>query len=65
MSEDGVEVEKLIHDEENGLPFENESLDLVVSSLRYVIGNLRVVSRNRPPGFRKRKFLLFKSIIFF
>ena len=33
MPEAGVEVEKRVHDEENELPFENDSLDLVVSNL--------------------------------
>jgi hypothetical protein len=31
---EGVEVEKRVFDEEDDLPFEDDSLDLVVSSLK-------------------------------
>ena len=34
MPEEGIDIIKLHHDEETSLPFENESLDLVVSNLR-------------------------------
>ncbi len=36
MPGEGVEVVKRVFDEENDLPFEDKSLDLVVSSLKCV-----------------------------
>ena len=35
LPEDGVEIEKRVFDEENDLPFKDNSLDLVASSLKY------------------------------
>jgi NADH dehydrogenase [ubiquinone] 1 alpha subcomplex assembly factor 5 len=34
LPEEGIQVDKRVFDEENDLPFENESLDLVYSSLK-------------------------------
>lgn len=34
LPEEDVQVEKKIFDEEEDLPFENDSLDLIVSSLK-------------------------------
>ena len=34
LPEEGIEVEKKIFDEEDDLPFENNSIDLIVSSLK-------------------------------
>lgn len=45
MPEEGIEIEKKVFDEENDLPFADNSLDLVVSSLKYVHGALRDLIR--------------------
>lgn len=34
LPEEGIEIEKRVFDEEDDLPFANNSLDLVVSSLK-------------------------------
>lgn len=34
LPEEGIEVEKKVFDEEDDLPFENNSIDLIVSSLK-------------------------------